>query len=137
MFQLSAQSSRRVKLPPNDMLCDPFSQLNVSSIVVRNRVALRRVPRPPPGCASVRPKPEADAKPPWLLNMSVVALSKNPSGDDCQPPRSSLTIDDDSVDRSVIEPRRASRHLIAVRREAREALASALFSVSGVLLNAW
>src|SRR6188474_2012331 len=103
VFQLSAQSSRRVKLPPNDMLCDPFSQLNVSSM--EYGIVLRcDGPAAAPGCAAVRSKPGVTAKPPWFANMSAVALSKNPSGDDCQPPRISLTLDADSVERSVIDP---------------------------------
>src|SRR6186713_1367623 len=95
VFQLSAQSSRRVKLPPNDMLCDPFSQLNVSSNVYG--IVLRcDGPAAAPGCALSRPKPSDTAKPPWFSNIEGVALSKKPSGDHCQPPRASFTIDEES-----------------------------------------
>jgi hypothetical protein len=44
------------------------------------------------------------AKKPVSSNMSRVTLPKKLFGELCQPPRSSLTIFDDSVERSQIDP---------------------------------
>src|SRR5688500_6123799 len=88
----SCQSLMRVKFPPNDMLCEPFSQLNVLSSVqlaVSRRDGCRELPE----CAFVRLKPSPRPKPPWFSNMPGSELSKKPSGDVCQPPTSSLTIE--------------------------------------------
>src|SRR5688572_13223542 len=103
LSQSSAQSTMRVKLAPNDMLCEPFSQLNVLSIVQLRVLRVEGV-RALPGCAFVKPKPRPMPKPPWLSNMLGSELSKKPSGEDCQPVTSSLTIAEDRVDRRLIEP---------------------------------
>src|SRR5688500_7930621 len=103
LSQLSAQSTMRVKLAPKDRLWEPFSKLNVLSIV-QLRVLRWDGARAPPEAAFVSPKPSESPYPPWFSNMAGVALSKKPSGDDCQPVTSSLTIEDDSVDRKLIEP---------------------------------
>jgi hypothetical protein len=57
VFQSSIQLITRVKLPPNVKLCEPFSQLNESSIVqfhvLRSSGAFANAPH----TALVRPKP--------------------------------------------------------------------------------
>jgi hypothetical protein len=69
-----------------------------------------------------------------LANISAEELMKNPTGDHCQPPRSSFTTDVDNVDRRDMDA--------VVRKDDWSPNAgkpgnvgSALFSVSGVLLK--
>src|SRR5688572_4822065 len=124
------QSSMRVKSPPNWKLCEPFSQLNWSDTVqlaVLRSDGLFELP----GWAFVRPKPKPTAKPPWLVNMSGVEFTKNPTGDHCQPPRTSLTIEAEIVERSDMDA--VVRYDDWSPNAGKPGkVASALFNVSGV-----
>ena len=54
----------------------------------------------PVGQAAVKPKPRVIAKKSWLADRSGVMLPKKLTGEYCQPPRASLTMAVDTVDRN-------------------------------------
>src|SRR5262245_26743531 len=86
--------------PPIDTLCEPFCMLSVFSMlpfVVFRGCGLLFAP------GSVI-NGKSSTYPPWFSNMSLVMLPKKLFGDHCQPPLTSLTIVDDSVERMPNDP---------------------------------
>ena len=94
-----------MNVPPKLKLCVPLSQLRVLSMF---QFVVLRSSRPVRLPGEVRPNMLAFVKlqpnPPCCANISRVRFGENSSGDHCQPPFTSLTMLDDSVERRLVEP---------------------------------